>query len=453
MAENTSYQPDAFSTFVVLFRYAESQAKKSSAAASPGYDASSMIGALRKLYNTNLDPQLQYWNAPALLHGLEQAFAHTGHENLLDNLETSENLQIVGLLLDAILADPAIPNGIATYFRRLQFPLLIVAFADPTLLDAKNHPARELLNQLAHLSLATSAEGDIDNQELLQSVEQAIGIITVDSASKAGVFAKALEGLVKLTGPLLKSFAMRLERVIDTCQGGHRLEQARLLVSKEIDARLGGKPVPKIILDLLAGGWQQLLVLTYLRRGNNGAEWQRELDFIDQLMEKLGNDDPSAQLSPSQVQELKSFMLERLFSVGSEPSTPNRLADDIEKLLLHGGGNGALEYVTVPPADTDREEKEANLRARLQGFNKGDWLKCANERNMWSPVRLTWIGQEPPRYVFVNQKGLKCLDLDAEKFVQLLDDKRASRIENPEELPVVERAAKSLLYTLRERMR
>jgi len=259
--------------------------------------------------------------------------------------------------------------------------------------------------------------------------------------------------LSKLTKPLIKSFAMRLERVIDTCQGGHRLEQARLLVSKEIDARLGGKSVPKIVLDLLDGGWRQLLVLTYLRQGNDNHNWQQELDFIDQLMNIIGADDLSAQHSQTHVLELKKFMLERLYSVGTEPSTPNRMADELGKLLMHDSKNKVIDYVTVPSSDTEREERDEQLRTRLQGFNIGHWLKFASEGNVWMPLRLTWIGQDPPRYVFVNQKGMKTLDLDAEKFVQMIDERRASRIESLEELTIVERAAKSLLYTLRERMR
>ena len=453
MAATTSYQPDAFNAFVVLLRYAESQARKNATEPSPDFDPSAIIGALRKLYNIKSDSQHLYLNAPALLAGLEQTLAQSGQVGLLGNLEVSETLQIVGLLLDAFMADSAIPFGVIPYYKRLQFPLLIAAFADPTLLEARNHPARELLNQLAYLSLATSAKGNIDNPQLLQSVEQTIGLVTIDSASEPGVFAKALDALSKLTMPLIKSFAMRLERVIDTCQGGHRLEQARLLVSKEIDARLGGKSIPKIILDLLAGGWQQLLVLTCLRQGTDDERWQQELNLIDQLMNAIGKDDPPTQLSQTQSQELKKFMLEGLYSVGTEPSTPNRLADELEKLLMHDGGNKAIDYVTVPPSDTERDERGEQLRIRLQGFNIGQWLKFASEGNVWMPLRLTWMGQDPPRYVFVNQKGMKTLDLDAEKFAQMIDDRRASRIESLEEFPVVERAAKSLLYTLRERMR
>ncbi len=450
MAENTANQPDAFNAFVVLLRYAESRAKKNPAQASPNFDPGAMIGALRKLYNTNQGQQPQYFNAPRLLAGLEQILAQTGQENLLGNLEVRESLQIVGLLLDTILADTAIPNGIARYYRGLQFPLQIAAFADPTLLEGKAHPARELLNQLAYLSLAANPQGEIDNPELLHSLEQAIGIVTIDSASEAGVFAEALESLAKLTKPLLKSFAMRLERVIDTCQGGHRLDRARLQVGKEIDARLGGKSVPKIILDLLAAGWQQLLVLTYLREGTEAEAWGRELKVIDQLMGQFGKE-PSP--SQSQAQELKRFILEKLHSLGAEPSTASRLADAMEMHLPGGSGKNTPDYVTVPPADTDREEKEALLRTRLQGFGTGHWLKFASPRNVWMPLRLTWIGQDPARYVFVNQKGVNSLELDAAQFVQILDEKRASRIESLEELPIVERACKSLLYTLRERMR
>jgi hypothetical protein len=450
MAENVAHQPDAFKAFVVLFRYAESQAKRNLPGAATDYDPAGMIDALRKLYISNPDPQSDYLNAPRLRAGLEQILAQTGREKLLGNLEVSENLQIVGLLLDAILADTAIPSGVTPYYRRLQFPLLIAAFADSNVLEGATHPARELLDQLAHLSLATDAQGQIDNAGLIQSLEQAIGVISVDSASRPVVFAEASLALAKLIAPLHKSFVLRLERVVDTCKGGHRLDQARLLVVKEIDARLGGKTVPKTLLDLLEAGWQQLLVLTCLRQSSDDEEWRRELSVIDQLMGRVGNETPS---DPSQVGGMTQFIVEKLHSVGAEHSFAKRLAGEIEALMLNDSGKNAPDYVTVPPANTEREAKEALLRTRLQGFSVGDWLKFSSTRNVWVPFRLAWIGHDPARYVFVNQKGVKSLYLDAEKFVQILDEMRASRIESLEEFTVVERAAKSLLYTLRERMR
>lgn len=452
MAENTIIQPDAFNAFVVLFRYAESQAKKNCLETAVGFDAATIIAALRKLYNTKPDLKTQYWTAHQILTGLEQILAQSGQEALLGNLVVRENIQILGLLLESILAETAIPIGITPYFTRLQFPLMIAALADPTLLEPKPHPARELLNQLASLSQAANAQGIIDNPQLLEALDQAIGGITVDSATRFGVFAEALDALSKLTAPLIKSFAMRLERVVDTCQGVHRLDQARLLVGKEIDSRLGGKSVPKCIVDLLAAGWQQQLVLTCLRRGTDDEEWRRELELIDHLLKMIGKNKPSTQTSRSVAHELKTFILDRLYGVGAEASTAKRLADEIEN-LLDDNGKYAPDYVNVPSADVEREEREASMRNRLQGFSVGDWLKFASARNVWIPLRLTWIGQDPPRYVFVNQKGVKSLDLDAEKFVQILDEKKAGRIENLDELTIVERVCKSLLYTLRERMR
>ena len=453
MAEKNSYHPDSFKAFVVLFRYSESQAHLEPGEPLADYDPDAMIAALRKLYNTDPEQRPQYWNAPKLLAGLEQILAQTGQESLLGTLEVRENLQIVGLLLDAILADPAVPDGIAPFFTSLQFPLLIASFADPALLDAPNHPARELLNQLAHLSLATSVQGSIDNPELLHSLEQAMGIISIDSADTQGVFAEALDALSTLTKPLLKSFAMRLERVIETCRGGYRLNQARSLVGREIAARLGGKAVPKILMDLLAGGWQQLLVLTCLRQGIDADGWEEELALLDLLIATASKDDAPAPLGQSRISELKNFILQRLYSVGSEPTTANHLADAIENLLLRDAGKSPPEYVTVPPADTDREARESIMRTRLQGFRAGDWLLFASTRNAWMPLRLTWIGPDPPRYVFVNQKGIKSMDLDAEEFVRILDEKRAKRIASLEQQPLVERAAKSLLHTLRDRIR
>jgi hypothetical protein len=449
--EYTPPPPDAFSAFVALFRYAESQAHKGPREAATDADRAAIIAALRKL---QADAPASYFIAPRLQAGLSQILAETGQEKILSKTEIRENLQILGLLLDAMLADPAIPPCVAPYFKRLQIPLLAGSFIDPYLVHGHAHPGREILNQLDYLTQAANAQGDIDNAELLRSLDAIFDRAARVAGSQPHVFAEALAALEALTGPLMKAYAARLERVAEACEGGQRLEQARRLVDREIDARLGGKLVPSALLALLDAGWRQLLVLTNLRQGADNDDWRRQLAVVDLLMSWLAPKPPANPPSPLNVQGLKNYAAERLSSVGAEPAESGRILDKIEKLLLNGGGEShAPAYVEVPPADTALEEKQAALRDRLLGFREGEWLKFASTRGAWIPLRLAWIGQSPVRYVFANRKGIKTLDLDAVKFTQFLDEKRASRMENLDTLGVVERTAKALLSTLRDRLR
>ena len=447
------HQPDAFSAFVLLFRYAESQANKSSAEPTGSAERAAIIAALRKLQANSPQQPPPYFNAPWLQAGLGQILAETGQEKALSSVEVRENLQILGLLLDAMLGDATLPPCVGTYIKRLQIPLLVASFADPLLMHGQIHPGREIFNQLDYLTQAANAEGEIDSAELLESLDGIFTRLSEEADGNPQAFAEALESLKKLTAPLSKAYAVRLERIAEACEGGQRLEQARRLVDREIDLRMGGKTVPAALLALLDAGWRQLLVLTNLRQGMENDDWRRQLAVVDLLLAWLGKKPPANPPSQTNIQGLIKYVQEKLPSIGTEPVEAGRALEKIEKLLLNSGDAGAPAYVDIPPTDAALEQKEHAFRNRLQGFRAGEWLKFASTRGAWIPLRLAWIGQNPGRYVFVNRKGVKTLDLDAAKFAQFLDEKRASRMENLDELSLVERTAKSLLSTLRDRLR
>lgn len=446
--------PDAFTAFVFLFRYAESQANKGTAETLGDFQRAAVIAALRKLQAGSPDATAPYFNAPRLQADLGQILSETGQAKILATAEARENLQLLGLLLDAMLGDMVIPPGATPYFKRLQIPLLITAFADPQFLHGNTHPGRDILNQLDYLTQAANPQGDIDNTELLRSLDAIFDRIADEVAGNPDVLVEALESLKKLTAPLIKAYAARVERVAESCEGGQRLEHARRRVDREVDARIGGKTVPSIVLALLDAGWRQALVLTCLRQGTVTDNWRRQLAVIDLLMGWLGKNPPSTPPNQFNIEWLIKFVKERLSDISADPSEAGRIVEKLKSLLLNGRGEAnAPSYVEVPPADTTQEDKEFFLRERLQGFRAGDWLKIASARGPWVPLRLAWIGKNPARYVFVNRKGIKTLDLDAAKFVQFLDEKRASRMENLDELSLLERTAKSLLSTLRDRLR
>ena len=449
------HQPDAFTAFVVLTRYAEGQAGKGEGEADADFDRFEVIGALTKqLQAANREPELPYFSAPKLQADLGQIFAETGQEKALFNGKVKENLQILGLLLDTILVDQSTPACIAPYIMKLQIPLLIASFADPGLLYGKTHPGREILNQLDYLAQAANPQGEFDNPQLRQSLDALFDRLIKEVANKPQVFADVLKGMEKLTAPLLKAYTTRLERLVDACEGGQRLAHARQMVDREIDTRIGGKTIPSVVLSLLDAGWRQLLVLTNLRQGTGHDDWRRQLASIDLLISWLAKPGPATPPSQANIKGLKTYLREGLSGINAEPVEVNQVLEKIEKLLPEDGSEPIpAAMVEIPPPDTAKMERENALKYRLAGFRVGDWLKFASTQNTWIPLRLAWIGQEPGRFVFTNRKGVKTLELDAAKLAQVLDEKRASRIESLDGLPLVERTAKSLLSTLRDRLR
>jgi hypothetical protein len=441
--------PDAFTAFVVLFRYVDTLANKSPMETLTDIERSSVIAALRKLQME--EPQQIYFNAPNLQLNLSKIFAETDQENLLNHTEVNGNLQIIGLLTEAMLADVFVTNSMARYIRKLQIPLFIISFNSPQLLYGNTHPARQIINQLETFIQATNNQGEIEGAELRKSLDAVFDRIS-QNADKLHELEEALESLKKLSAPLLKAYATRLERVEETCDGGQRLRHARRIVDREIDNSIGGKSVPYVIPELLDIGWRQLLVLTCLRVGTDNNSWRKELSAIDLLVNWLLKKPQATPPNPSNVDCLIQLIKDGLSSIGTTQEDIRYILDRINNTLQQP--SDLLPSYTYPPTiDANQEDKESSLRNRLRGFQIGDWLKFASTGTTWTPLRLTWAGEDPPHYVFTNRKGMKALEIDADKFVKLLNDKKASRMDNLDELGLLERSAKSLLSTLRERLR
>jgi diguanylate cyclase (GGDEF)-like protein len=361
-------------------------------------------------------------------------------------------------LFDAILSEQALSPGLKPYFRQLQVPLLqAAAAADPTLLLADVHPARETLNLLDHLAIAINPKGDLENQALRESLDGIIQRISREAGRNPAVFAEVNEQLARMTASLLRAKSLRMERVREACEGNQRIEHARQRTAQEVDSRLAGKRVPTIVPELLDGGWRQLLVLTFLRQGAESEDWRQQLSVLDRLLNWLSSGEESVQPSIADVHELIDFVDTQLVTVSPDQTVHNRIVDELTALLLGVGiprqkRPPRLIVMSAAQAYEDASPLDQAGRAQLERFRVGDWFHFSSGPGVWQPLRLTWIGERPERYVFVNRKGGKEMELGPEELIRQLNERRAVKIASLD-LPLMERTANSLMESMQERLR
>ena len=60
--------------------------------------------------------------------------------------------------IDAIFATPDLPEVVKTIIGRLQIPLLKIAILDDAFFSNTQHPARQLINRMAHATLGLAQE-------------------------------------------------------------------------------------------------------------------------------------------------------------------------------------------------------------------------------------------------------------------------------------------------------
>lgn len=417
----------------------------------------SLMRALCDLQAEKTAQSLDYIPSEALTSRLAHALSSQGVSSTLSR-EHKQTVDMLGEMLDDVIADDAVASAVKPYLQKLQIPLLESAVADPAFLGADNHPARDVLNLIDQFSIAINDKGCIENKLLRQSLGDITDRIVSEAAEKPAVFVEARQMLEKLAAPLLKARSIRIERVREACEGGQRIAQARRLVAREIGARIEGKTVPAVVPALLDAGWRELLVLTALRHGDHSEAWSHQLGVVDKLLAWLAPEATEGFAPALEVHALIDFVEEHLLTMCPDQALFKQTVDDLTAYLLGVGSpkeKRSPERVFVPigaKALESGHRLDDRLSRQLKQVRLGDWLKFFLTPDEATPMRLAWVGHDPARYVFVNQRGGKGIELGAEEFARYLHDRRAVKTESLD-LPLVERTANTFLQRVEDRLR
>lgn len=213
-----------------------------------------------------------------VLHGLRDsgAFAQAGpNENL--------TLEIVSLLFDYILDDPAIPDALKALIGRLQIPVLKVALIDRDVFSKKQHPARRLLDELAAASVGWS-EGLRQQDALFAKVEEVVHRIVEDFDDDVALFATVLEDFLAFLAAERAEAEARTEKSTRSLHTKERIVKAKLEVDDEINARFAEQDVREFISAFVLDYWRQLLILTLIESGRDSEAWSNQLEVLDNLL-------------------------------------------------------------------------------------------------------------------------------------------------------------------------
>jgi diguanylate cyclase (GGDEF)-like protein len=351
-------------------------------------------------------------------------------------------------VMNDIQGNPQVHGELKPFFERWRRPLLEMAKAEPGLFDQPDHPVRRLLDALEQAALsATEAHGvDQGIRNYLEGWTE--HLLQADPLDRADV-ERLSQAVEQLAAPLVKARNRRIERLRETCQGQQRMAEAHRQVERELDRRFGGISVPKVIVRLLQQGWRQWLLLTRLRCDDYDPEWVDSLEVLDELQTVLGPDQPLPE--PADAHRIVKFIDDRLLPICQDRAMAVALMDELAELLLRGGER---EMVWVEPSGAKADARpEHRLLRRVQGLAVGDWMK-----HMPAPgepgkaLRIAWIAPDHERFVLVDQRGTKQLDLGIHALVDLLDQERLEPAENLDQ-PLSERTVTGLIQRMQSNLR
>lgn len=371
-----------------------------------------------------------------------------------------DNLDLLRMLMQQVQQQQRPDPVPAALLARLQVPLARAAMADPGFFVRDEHPARELLNQIAEVGANWLSDDDVDPQ-LLQRMAQSVQGLLGQDARAPEAFAAANEDVQQHQRAAAHRAELAERRHVEAARGKERLELARRQATAQIDQCCDTQSPPRFVQTLLRQAWADALTLTRLRHGDDSPQWQERLQQTEriaaitaQAIDAPGGTDTAlaagveaALLQVGYHAEEAAAVARRLATPGGEDESTSRteLSARLKaraRLGEHAGTNSG----TAPA--TPRSSTEEAAYQQLSTLPFGSWFDIDTGAGTLRRQRLSWYSLLTGHALFVNARGQKITDTDLDTLARQISAGRAQLV-TEDKGRLVDRAWEASLGALR----
>lgn len=370
-----------------------------------------------------------------------------------------DNLDLLRLLMQQVQQQQRPDPVPAALLARLQVPLARAAMADPGFFVRDEHPARELLNQIAETGASWLDDDDVDPQ-LLQRMAQSVQDLLAQDVRTPDVFATANEDVQQHQRAAVHRAELAERRHVEAARGKERLELARRQANAQIDQCCDTRAPPRFVQTLLRQAWADALTLTRLRHGDDSPQWQERLQQTQriaavtaQAVDTPGGTDAAlaADVEAALVQvgyhaEEAAAVARRLATPGGEDESTSRT--ELSARLKARARLGEHAGLTNTAPSSPRNAAEEAAYQQLSALPFGSWFDIDNGDGTLRRQRLSWYSLLTGHALFVNPRGQKIADTDLDTLARQISAGRAQLV-TEDKGRLVDRAWQASLDALR----
>lgn len=375
----------------------------------------------------------------------------------------SELIDVTDRFFDVIDEKVGVGSLLKSWLEKLKTTILRIVLEDEDFFSDGAHPARQLLNKLAKLS-ANDLTG---NKRLETLLDKHIDRVIAEYDGSHNTIEEVVEQLNLLLERQEKAFRRNSERIAKTYEGKQKVAYSRSLVVNDLNAMLAGQSVPAIVVELLnKAGWREYMALTIVREGHKSAAYQDALGVISLLLLWLAEDSEDEdqwalrlemELEASSLYDMVEKELSSSGFAGSEKVlmglkdclfnevSPERITvEHYEWPFL----NTETDLETLKPVRHDHRSM-SHWHKSILAMTIGDWIEIKDENGKARSLRLAWAGSESFRFVFVDNQGMKDIDISLSDLVEKFKNDQASFVQISE-VPLVDQGLHHMVQSVYE---
>lgn len=386
-----------------------------------------------------------------------------------------DTIDVISMLFEFILEDPGLSDAMRALLARLQIPMLKVAILDKSFFSRKDHPARRLLNAMAQAAIGWTEESGRSGDGLYAHIESAVGRILTKFDDDLTLFDELYEQFAAFLEREQRGAHVAEERAAQVTQGKEALVEAKRHVADEIGHCLSNYgAVPDVVQNLVRDGWNDVLLLIYLRKGRESEEWTDAVNLMDRLvwsvMPKPSHSERQELLRS--IPELLKALRAGLAGISYNQHKMTRAFKGLQaRHLACLRGGRALESADADQADEDNqvdgagdvmeeivlesvdarsapiESEPDQFDAQARELEVGAWLELTEEDGTVVRAKLSWRSNISGSCLFVNRKGMKVAEVTQQGLGVWLRSGKAVVLPAVS-VPLMDRALNSMLATL-----
>jgi len=423
------------------------------------YGHKDVLSALTQMQNVT---QQQIQEAPATVEridaaSIKQALLSTiasqqgGTITKQINQVIEKTIDFIKLIFDAIIEDDSISDTIKALLLTLQIPVIKASMLDQEFFVNDDHPARELLDKIAELSVGVTEHSD----PLYIQLHEIIKDLLLHYSDDIDAFVIALNKVKAI----ISQRESEAEEKEQEAQEQVQKEHARKIVLWELRKCTLEKKLPSLVHKLILKLWPTLMFNHYIKHGKQNDGWISLVTTLGELIDSVQT--PTNAHDYKFLQDNHQDMIARVEKrLNRSKRAKEHTAEAVENLtktyehLLDteefDEALSAPELPTMPVMDTPvseetapteeqlaaqaalAEEEPVDLRAKLQllpsDVRPGVWFQVTMDNQKIRRLKLSVIIMEEALLVFVDHNGERVVEKDAETFAEELKSGQAQLI-------------------------
>lgn len=364
------------------------------------------------------------------------------------NLLDERNIDFVGMMFGAIADDESVSEIMTSLIYQLQIPVIKITMSDETVFDQENHPARQTLDLLTTAGKGINSREDRLYDELENIVDNILNEFDIDIS----VFEKAvdeLQGIVKKEEQLcVETEKQEQKKVLQA--------HARNIVVNQLKMVTCNKKIPSQVQPLVLKHWSTLMLNRYIRHGRSSEQWiesvlllklmlkcmqpirfksqyemlkNNHLALVEAVNDELYETRQDRESIAEQISRLKQHFITMLDEYGYKLVDENNNdigADDTDDEAMEAAESDDNTVVELEAVKQQVDIARQKLAQLGDAAKPGVWYEIYNgEDRAIRRLKLSVVLTDAAQLIFVDRKGIKVIEKDAEEFAKELEENRS----------------------------